>query len=167
MDNESIKKLIKERGNHSETFNLSLYDISKDTDSKHLLRLDEYMVHDIKRLEDMLELVKWYRLQIANRYNELETSAYQKAVKLSREKHYGSNNKVYYYLTVFDIFPDGSERITSSHKYEGKDRRQAFEDYEKYVKEHPGIIALKEVDKSYWELKTDAERQEWRKKHQK
>lgn len=117
---------------------------------ENLMRYDKWAEEEIQRLEKALEQVKIYRIAICERYNFLQFENVQKIVKLKREK-LSYYNKVYFYLLFIDRYEDGHEEIIKSIKYAGKERKQAIEDFEKFANENKSYIAVKEIEKGYWE----------------
>lgn len=112
---------------------------------------DESTRRTIEQLESTIQALQIYRLSLFERYNLLSTSPKQLLIKLKREKSY-SESKVYYFLIEIEKnLTTGNEVITKTTKYSGSNRKQAFEDYESYIKSHPGITAIKETEKGKWE----------------
>ncbi len=117
---------------------------------EQLLFLDKEAASTIARLKKYIsDLTKWRQLY-AERYNELCTLPSVPMVKLIRLRDYRAN-RVIYTLTTCRRFEDGHEIDVKSTNYEGKNRKQALADFYSYVKEHPGIIAEKDVEKKSWE----------------
>lgn len=105
----------------------------------------------IADLESKIEQLKAYRLALAERYNYLATAPTQPVVRLKRERRYYENKIYYFMITYSRNLLDGSEIVTSSTKYTGKDRNKAIADYKAYIKSHPGIIAEMSIEKPKWE----------------
>lgn len=121
------------------------------TDLNRIAMLDKWANDDIKRLEEQIELLKIYRLGLAEQYNFLTTASTFPVVELKREKSY-YENKVYYYLITYDALIDTDQQTNyKSVKYSGKERKQAIEAYEEYKKAHPGIKAILNIEKGQWE----------------
>lgn len=108
---------------------------------------DKEMSMRIKDLEKIIEDLKVFRRMYADRYNELCGMHSVPVVKLKRYK----DDYVTYTMTTCRRLDNGQEIEVKYKNYDGKDRRQAIADYEKYVKEHPGIIAEKDIAKGKWE----------------
>ena len=104
-------------------------------------------------LKAMIETMEAYQQLIYDRVQELTTAQYHMEIHLRREKRYYNNNKVFYYLEVLKVFdtdgikPEYIERTT----YPGTERHKALADYAAYQKSHPGIIAVKDIEKAKWE----------------
>ena len=99
----------------------------------------------------MIETMEAYQSLIYDRVQALTQAPYHMEVHLNRHKRY--DNKVHYYLEVKKVYdapgiePDTIERTT----YPGTERRQALKDFAAYQKSHPGIIAVKGIEKARWE----------------
>lgn len=122
----------------------SIYDL------KDIVKRDTEIANYINELTSQIEVLKTMRIAYAERYNELSVSPVKKAVRLKRQKSY-YENKVYYYISYVDIYEDGHEEITKTDKFTGKERKTAIENYNAYVKAHPGIIADMDIEKGKWE----------------
>lgn len=102
-------------------------------------------------LRDMIETMESYQSIIYDRVQELTTAPYHTEIHLRREKRY--DNKVKYYLEVKKVYdvPGIDPETIDSTVYPGTERRQAIKDFEVYQKSHPGIIAVKDIEKGKWE----------------
>lgn len=117
---------------------------------EQLLFLDKEAASTIARLKKYIsDLTKWRQLY-AERYNELCTLPSVPVVKLIRHHDYRTS-RIIYTLTTCRRFDDGHEIDAKSTNYNGKSRKQALADFDSYVKEHPGIIAEKDIEKKSWE----------------
>lgn len=102
-------------------------------------------------LREMIQTMESYQSLIYDRVQALTTAPYHTEIHLRREKRF--NNKVKYYLDVkkvYDTLEIEPETIKRN-VYPGTGRSQAIKDFEAYQKSHPGIIALKDIEKSKWE----------------
>lgn len=55
-------------------------------------------------------------------------------------------------MTWFDDFAANYVQASNKRKtYPGTERRQALKDFAAYQKSHPGIIAVKDIEKARWE----------------
>lgn len=101
----------------------------------------------------MIETMEAYQSLIYDRVQALTVAPYHMEVHLRRERRYYNDNKVFYYLEVIKVYdtpgiePETIERTT----YPGTERRQALKDFAAYQKSHPGIIAVKDIEKARWE----------------
>ena len=99
----------------------------------------------------MIETMEAYQSLIYDRVQALTQAQYHMEIHLNRHKRY--DNKVHYYLEVKKVYdtpgiePETIERTT----YPGTERRQALKDFAAYQKSHPGIIAVKDIEKGKWE----------------
>ena len=100
---------------------------------------------------EMIETMESYQSLIYDRVQALTTSPYHTEIHLRLEKRF--NNKVKYYLEVKKVYdvPGIDPETIDSTVYPGTDRRQAIKDFEAYQKSHPGIIAVKDIEKGKWE----------------
>ena len=99
----------------------------------------------------MIETMEAYQSLIYDRVQALTQAQYHMEIHLNRHKRY--DNKVHYYLEVVKVYdtpgiePETIERTT----YPGTERRKAIADFAAYQKSHPGIIAIKNIEKARWE----------------
>ena len=102
-------------------------------------------------LREMIQTMESYQSLIYDRVQALTTAPYHTEIHLRREKRF--NNKVKYYLDVkkvYDTLEIEPETIKRN-VYPGTGRSQAIKDFEAYQKSHPGIIAVKDIEKGKWE----------------
>ncbi len=137
-----------------------IYDIADMFEAADIIRRDKWTAEAIERIEEGLQILKDYRVALAERYAEIETAATIPVIRLRRYKGYYSDNKVYYYLEQITRYVDQpdkdkgtsyTDRIDESTKYPGTERKQALNDFEAYKKAHPGIIAELDIEKARWE----------------
>lgn len=113
---------------------------------------DQKAAEDIKALERYIEFMKLYRSELVRRYNELETEPFVEVVRLRREKQSYGQGKVFFYFSIYKRYiNDGKETLISNKKYEGKQRREAIQDFDQYVKDHPSCVPEKNIEKKSWE----------------
>lgn len=117
---------------------------------KEIADSDKKAAATIEECQKAIETLTAYRIALAERYNELATAPTVPVVKLIREKRYQHNVK-YYIRFCSRNLDTGKDIETDVKVYEGSERHQAIKDFEAYVKEHPGIIAEKNIEKSKWE----------------
>ena len=104
-----------------------------------------------EEFREMIQTMESYQSLIYDRVQALTTAPYHTEIHLRREKWY--QNKVKYYLDVkkvYDTLEIEPETIKRN-VYPGTGRSQAIKDFEAYQKSHPGIIAVKDIEKSKWE----------------
>lgn len=104
-----------------------------------------------EEFREMIETMESYQSLIYERVQALTTAPYHTEIHLRREKWYQS--KVKYYLDVkkvYDTLEIEPETIKRN-VYPGTGRSQAIKDFEAYRKSHPGIIAVKDIEKGKWE----------------
>lgn len=101
----------------------------------------------------MIETMEAYQSLVYDRVQALTVAQYHMEIHLRRERRYYNDNKVFYYLEAVKVYdtpgiePETIERTT----YPGTERRQALKDFAAYQKSHPGIIAVKDIEKGKWE----------------
>jgi hypothetical protein len=158
--NEAVNSLFQQYGSPAES--VSFYNhFSGHIRRPDLLELDEISRHDrsaavlIAELQETINQLNAYRVELAGRYNDLATAPKIPVVKLTsrRASSYGSDaGKVFYFLTTHERYlTDGHEIKLTSTKYPGTQRNQAIKDYHAYVKAHPGIAAEMDIEKPRWE----------------
>lgn len=114
-------------------------------------RYDKRAEQDIKDLENYIEKIKVYRLALAERYNYITTAPITPVIELKRYKSY-STKKVTYSVNIYNRdLNTGKDILVSSNCYPGTDRKKAIEQFDNYISTHPGIITIKDIDKSPWE----------------
>lgn len=106
----------------------------------------------IKELQAAIETLQSYDQLLYARAQELTVAPWHHEIHLTREKRY-YENKVYYYLRLLKVYDTAGidPETLENHKYTGTERRQAIKDFESYQKSHPGIVAVKDIEKSKWE----------------
>ena len=120
---------------------------------KDCQRQDERLARYIEDLERELETLKDLRMDNFRRMQHLYSLSWTPMVKLTRERRYYRDGKVFYYLTTWKVYDDPAlepEQV-SRQEYPGTARRQAIADYHAYVKSHPGIRAEMDIEKARWE----------------
>lgn len=116
-------------------------------DLKRVVSEDKYAARRIQEMQELIDFLKVYRVELADRYNHLLTDPYVIVIKLRREVNW-SDNKKYYWIEWFKRYTDtGKEVRTDFTKYDGKQRHQAIKDFDDYVKTHPGIVSEKNIEK--------------------
>ncbi len=138
------------------------YDVSKTTYLQQLADRDKHAAQDIAELEALIADIKEYRQDIAKRYGELSTMGYSDTLTIKREFDCWSK-VVRFHVTVKRTYTDGTTGEISREDFTGKERRQAIARFEELKKQHPGIKAIKDLEKSYGEM-NQQERDVWRAK---
>lgn len=133
------------------TLYLHFYHPEKLDKVSEVARYDKRAAEDIADLERYIEQLKVYRVALAERYNYIATAPTTPVVELKRYRNY-STKKVTYYLNIYTRdLNTNKDTLETTQTYPGTDRKQALKDYEKYIASHPGIIAIKDIEKSRWE----------------
>lgn len=133
-------------GSYDSTVYLHFFDPKSITDIKELSRRDARALDDIERLQEEIEKIKAYRLELMQRCQYLSENPGKLIIKLNRHKCYYGN--VEYYLIRERIFPDGSSRDEYREKYPGKERHQAIKDFKAMCKAFPGAENEMDIQKS-------------------
>lgn len=61
-------------------------------------------------------------------------------------------NTLYYYINHYSRdLNTNKDTLKESIKYSGTERKKAIEDFNNYIALHPGIITIKDIEKSRWE----------------
>lgn len=110
---------------------------------------DKSAADTIQRCRELIEDLGQYRQALAHRYAELETMSYKLRLEIERQKRY--DNKVKYYIRLVKSYEDGSEITVLNEVYQGTERSQALKRFEELKKSRPGIDAVKNIEKGYWE----------------
>lgn len=135
------------------TIYLHLLEYQNESDEKQLKQFDDWATRAIKEMEENIRLVKEYRKGLYEHTQKLQEMESYLKLELIRSKKSWGDGKVYYYLTINRKYPDNENMVKSvlSETYPGTERSAAFKRYNQLLKEYPGIIAEKHVEKSMWE----------------
>lgn len=112
---------------------------------------DERAERLIAEVQGLVADLKEYRQALAARYAELATMPSKPELKLERRKDTYGNGKVFYYITITNVFEDGTTTEELRETYPGTERHQAIKRYGELLKQRPGITAEKKIEKSKWE----------------
>ncbi len=152
MDKIELKNYFKSwRPEFSETKYFHLQDPQKLHSMKNLTYYGNSAARYIKELEAMIETMESYQALVFDRVQEVSTAPYHLEIYLTRDRRY--DNKVKYYLTlkkVYDV-PGIEPETVENTVYPGTERNKALKDFAAYQKSHPGIIAIKNIEKGRWE----------------
>lgn len=130
-----------------------LYAPHPETEDKieELAKDDKRASDKITELEQYIEQLKAYKVAIAERYNYLATAPTTPVIELKRHKSYYDKH-VYYYINHYSRdLNTNKDTLKESIKYSGTERKKAIEDFNNYIALHPGIITIKDIEKSRWE----------------
>ena len=120
------------------------------TNADDVQRMDERAARMIADCQEVIQQLNVFRMSLADRYGFLVSAPSVPVVRLVRERNV-YDKRVYYFLRTFHRFLDGTETEESCTKYSGMERAKAIADYQRYVKEHPGITAEMDIEKGRWE----------------
>lgn len=122
-------------------------------DVQRAARCDCQAASYIKDLENEIAFLKIYRLAMAERYQELATTPTTPVIELKRGRRY--DGKVFYRLTLYSRRCTDGKLVKQSddinQTFEGKERHKAIAAFNAYLKSHPGIEAIKAIERSKWE----------------
>lgn len=139
-------------GSPSDSAEIKIYSHFSRPDTLTAARIPMYDKSAERLINECMELVAdlaEYRQALAARYAELATMPSKPILKIERRKDY--NGKVFYYITITNVYEDGTETEELSETYAGTERHAALKRYAELLKERPGIEAIKKIDKSRWE----------------
>lgn len=138
------------QGERSVQIWLYFSDPRRKSDVQELRSSDSIAAKDIERLQGLIEDLKQYRLEMADRAAYLLTAQPVRSAELKRRRDAWSK-KIYYDFIEWDTFPDGTRQRVSRTTYEGADRRKAIADAKEYQKTHTGVKVAFEIAKPKWE----------------
>ena len=116
--------------------------------TKRILENDKRAERDIFELKQIIEDLQDYRRALAARYGELETMSYHDVLTLERKPY---RTPIAYDIEIKRVFEDKTENRVLFEHYEGKDRHKALKRFDELRKQHPGIEAIKDIEKRNWE----------------
>ncbi len=151
MTKEELTRRFASREEYSATEYVHLVAPDKLSDMHRISFQGAQAARYIKEAQAVIETMQAYQELLYDRVQLLETAPYHLEVILKREKRY--DGKVWYWLTVHKVREvDGIEPETLEEtKYPGTERSKALKDFAAYQKSHPGIIAVKDIEKGKWE----------------
>ena len=106
-----------------------------------------------KSIEEAENLIKWlkaHRVELAERYRELEAMESHIRVTLKRQKNW-SSNKIFYFLMTDKVFDDGTVEFISSEKFAGTERNKAIKEFNDIKKRLPNQEYILNIEKGPWE----------------
>ena len=125
-------------------------DPRRKSDVQQLRTNDNIAAKEIERLQGLIEDLKQYRLEMADRAAYLLTAQPVRSAELKRRRD-AWGKKIYYDFTEWDTFPDGTRQRVSRTTYDGADRHKAIADAKEYQKTHTGVKVAFEIAKPKWE----------------
>lgn len=152
MDKQSLQAYFRQNRNElSETRHIYLPDPRTLNTMDRLIYQGNQAARYAAEFRTMIETMESYQSLIYDRVQELTTAPYHTEIHLRREKRY--DNKVKYYLDVKKVYdiPGIDPETIKRNVYPGTGRSQALKDFAAYQKSHPGIIAVKDIEKGKWE----------------
>ena len=129
--------------------------IKKPDKIKSLSELQEYdkkAVSEIEYLKNKIEFLNLYRVELYNRFQEINSANYHLQIRIERQRRY-YENKVFYYITMENI-PDREDvapREVLAETFQGKDRYNALKRFAELCKQYPHAEIIKKIEKSQWE----------------
>lgn len=125
------------------------YDYRGETNMKKMLDYDRYALDYIKRAQEAIEAMQEYRLDLAAFAAAQACKPYRRELRLIRDRRWRGES-VYYNIGIYRIFDNGEEAELYE-QYTGTERHTALKRYAELLKQYPGITAIKDIEKRYWE----------------
>ena len=125
------------------------YEVGEMTRAK-VLDADKRALEAIKQAQDLIEWLKVHRVELAERYRELEAMESHIRVTLKRQKNW-TNNKIFYFLMSDKVFDDGTVEFISSKKFAGTERNKAIKEFNDIKKRLPNQEYILDIEKGPWE----------------
>lgn len=146
-------KLDYDRGTHEIRLLSYLWDPNQVTDLEKLREYDNDAQKTIERLQAIIQRVNNYREDLQERAAYLIATPAELKIELKREHRYfyGEHDRIFYFLTIYRTYPDGTKTVIENHKYPGKERHKAIADYKAACKAHPGAPHTMDIEKGRWE----------------
>ena len=100
----------------------------------------------------MIRTMQQYQKMLYNRVQEIDPAPNHHRVQLIREKRW-RESRVMYHLVVEKVYDTPGIKPVEIRRtnYPGAERRQAIAAFELNKKTHPGIEAIKDIEKGAWE----------------
>lgn len=153
--NELFRKLFSKYGSYRiETCDkrINIWESHPDKlkNEKEIENCMKHSADTIRDLENAIDMMKAYQAALIDRYNFFMTSPKQKKIRLERYKKYRGN--VFFYIIHYEINLINGEQIEVKRiTYTGKERKKAFQDFEKAKKENPAAIIEVDTENHRWE----------------
>ena len=125
------------------------YEVGEMTRAK-VLDADKRAQEAIKQAQDLIEWLRTHRVELAERYRELEAMESHIRVTLKRQKNW-TNNKIFYFLMNDKVFDDGTVEFISSKKFAGTERNKAIKEFNDIKKRLPNQEYILDIEKGPWE----------------
>ena len=125
------------------------YEVGEMTRAK-VLDADKRALEAIKQAQDLIEWLKAHRVELAERYRELEAMESHIRVTLKRQRNW-TTNKVFYYLITDRVFADGTEEGIDRIAYPGTERNKAIKEFNDIKKRLPNQEYILDIEKGPWE----------------
>lgn len=135
-------------GIHEERIFIYLWNPAETADMKSLASYDKHAKEDIEMLQEQIETLKAYRLELAERANQIATMSSKTVVTLKRERRF---EKIQYYLITNVVYEDGTKHQVSCNRYDGRQRAEAIREFKKLQKENPHFDFVQDIERSNWE----------------
>lgn len=155
MDKQALAQHFKSR--HGREYNETRHIYLPNPDKLHTMKDLTYhgsqAASYAAEFKAMAETMEAYQSLIYDRVRALTQAQYHMEIHLIRERRYYRDNKVFYYLEERKVYdtPGIEPETVRRTAYPGTERRKAIADFEAYQKSHPGIIAVKDIEKGQWE----------------
>lgn len=114
-----------------------------------ILKQNECVERTLKDCDNLIKWLKDYQKKLAEQYNKLTIAGSHTRIVLKREKRW--KEKIYYFLTIYEVYENGSTKILEHTRYAGTDRHIAISRFEELCKENPHWEQVKDIKKPTWE----------------
>lgn len=142
-------------GNGYQRINNYNREIRKPEKLKSLIEVQQYeriAADEIERLTEIIEVLKLYRVELYNRFQEINAANYHLRLTIERYRRY-FENRVFYNITLERI-PDRTDVVpfvVLTECHEGRDRHKAIKRFAELRKEYPQAEIIKKIEKLKWE----------------
>lgn len=90
----------------------------------------------IRRCDELKAFLQKRRTELSAQYNKLVLDGSHTRLTIERQENRWQN-KIYYFVTVEEIYSNDSFKLLSNNKYEGKERHKAIAEFKKLREEFP------------------------------
>lgn len=124
----------------------------KIKNKEDVLRYEKWANQGIKEFKKYIELLELYRIELYERYKELETTVFKTKLSLIRSKSY-YDKKVYYTVHLYEYSneKDVDNKTIKKETFSGAERKKAFELFEQLKRTYNGIETEIDINKKEWE----------------
>lgn len=122
---------------------------------KTLKEVKEYDIKatsEMEYLQELIEIIKLYRAELYNRFQEINSAEYHSRLTIQRYKKLFPD-RVFFEITLESVpnRADVAPIEIFAELYNGKERHKALKRFAELCKEYPHAEIIKKVEKSQWE----------------